>query len=157
MQINDILLRTNSLLAGESLEWHEILALGDNVIDDINAKLNSRFPVLSDFTQENFPSFYPDYSFFPETYIRKVLIKGMAYNFYIMDEEGLQAAPMFGYDYQQALFEMLRDYLDQIPFEFRKESIDPHNHIGSVKMHEAGFQYEDDRWMQPVPVDFRIL
>ena len=157
MHINEIVLRVNKNLAGESLEYHEMEPFLDSVIDDINAKLNSRFPVFSEFSRENFPSFYPNYNFFPETYIRKVVLMGAAYKFYVADEEGLQAAPMMGYDYQQNLFEMLRDYLDHVPYRFSKESIDPNNRIGSVKMHEDGYSRGDDRWLNPPAVDFNRL
>jgi len=157
MHIHDIVDRINKALAGEALEYHEIEPFLDEVIDDINAKLNSRFPVFSEFTVQAYPGFYPNYAFFPEEYIRKVVIKGAAFKFYTMDEEGMQAAAMYGYDYTNALFEMLRDYVDLVPYQFRRDSIDPGNKVGSVKLHENGFGHENDKWIHPVAIDFRRI
>jgi hypothetical protein len=126
MDINTIVKRVNKLLAGEQLVYFRLEEFLDSVIDDINSKLNSKFPAFSEVYEPlNF-----DYNYFPEQYIRSVVIPGAAYKFYIMDEEGMATAEQFGYDYEKALFMMMRDYLDDVPEEYQAES------KGSVVLHE---------------------
>ena len=121
MTISKIIKRINEELAGELLTYGELETFLDQVIDDINHQLDSKFPAFSDFTAEAYPDRYPDYNFFPEEYIRNVVIKGAAYKFYVMDEEGIPTAQMFQYNYQDQLFYMLRDYLEYVPEEFKKD------------------------------------
>ena len=121
MTISKIVKRINEELAGELLTYGELETFLDQVIDDINHQLDSKFPAFSDFSAETYPDRYPDYNFFPEEYIRNVVIKGAAYKFYVMDEEGIPTAQMFQYNYQDQLFYMLRDYLEYVPEEFKKD------------------------------------
>ena len=121
MTISKIIKRINEELAGELLTYGELETFLDQVIDDINHQLDSKFPAFSDFSAETYPDRYPDYNFFPEEYIRNVVIKGAAYKFYVMDEEGIPTAQMFQYNYQDQLFYMLRDYLEYVPEEFKKD------------------------------------
>ena len=121
MVIDNIVKGINDALAGELLTYNELQPFMDEVIDDINSMLDTVFPAFSEFNYESYPN-YPDYNFFPERYIRAVVIKGAAYKFYIMDEEGLQTAPQFGIDYENGKFLMLRDYLEKIPEEFKAEN-----------------------------------
>ena len=121
MTISKIVKRINEELAGELLTYGELETFLDQVIDDINHQLDSKFPAFSDFSAEAYPDRYPDYNFFPEEYIRNVVIKGAAYKFYVMDEEGIPTAQMFQYNYQDQLFLMLRDYLEYVPEEFKKD------------------------------------
>jgi hypothetical protein len=90
----------------------------DAAIDDINAKLSSKFPAFSEFTQAKYPQ-YPDYNFFPDRFIRSVVCSGAAYKFYVTDEEGAQTAPSYMKDYNDNLFVMQRDFSDRIPEEFQ--------------------------------------
>lgn len=61
-----------------------------------------------------------DYIAIPERYLRK-LLKGVAYKFYIRDEEGERVASEYYVDYQEALFMILRDYNEFVPPIFRRE------------------------------------
>ena len=121
MTITNIVKKINDELAGELLTYKELEPFLDQVIDDINAQLDAKFPAFSDFTYDNYPDRYPNYNFFPERYIREVVIKGAAYKWYVMDEEGIPTAQMFQYNYQDQMFIMLRDYLEDIPTEFREQ------------------------------------
>lgn len=121
MTINNIVKRINEELAGELLVYSELETFLDQVIDDINHDLDTCFPVFSEFNMETYPDRYPDYNFFPEQYIRNVVIKGAAYKFYVMDEEGIPTAQMYQYNYQDQRFYMLRDYLEEVPDEFRRK------------------------------------
>lgn len=121
MKIDDIVKGINDELAGELLTYNELKPFLNQVIDDINTQLDSNFPAFTDFNNENYPDLYPDYNFFPERYIRSVLIKGAAYKFYVVDEEGIPTAQQFNYNYQDNLFYMLRDYLEDVPEEFKAE------------------------------------
>lgn len=110
------------MLAGEQLVYSKLEPFLDSVIDDINIQLNSRYPT---FSECNFPSVLDTaavYDYFPDRYIRSVVIKGAAYKFYIMDEEGINTAEMFGYDYQDALYYMLRDFVDKVPEEYQDDN-----------------------------------
>lgn len=128
MLVNDIVKRVNQELAGEQLVYTRIKPFLDEVIDDINANLNSTFPTFSDLGESVEGGLVTDYNYFPEKYIRSVVIKGAAYKFYVMDEEGEQIAQMYNYDYQRALFHMVRDYIDQVPEEYQSDS------TGSIRL-----------------------
>lgn len=118
MTVANIVKLINIQLAGELLLYKELEPFLDEVIDDINAQLDTRYPTFSEFTstsgQEEYAQ-YPDYDFFPEKYIREVVAKGAAYKYYVMDEEGIPTAQMYQYNYQDQLFRMLRDYLEDVP------------------------------------------
>ena len=114
----------NEALAGETLSYKEMLPHLDAAIDDINAKLNAVYPVFSDVPYENSES---EYSFFPDKYIRMVVIPGAAWHFYVMDEEGLQTAPQYQADFENGKFLMQRDMLYKIPEEFQDD-----DHAGYV-------------------------
>ena len=122
MTIDKIVKGVNDALAGELLTYNELLPYLDSVIDDINADLDSTFPVLSDFTFENYPEHYPNYDFFPEKYIRSVLIKGAAYKFYVADEDGIPTAQQYQSQYIDDKFRMQRDYIEKVPEEFQADS-----------------------------------
>lgn len=132
MQITEIIRRVNALLAGEQLVYSQLETFLDSVIDDINTVLNSTFPAFSELGLESGLGFISetDYNYFPEKYIRSVVIPGTAYKFYIMDEEGMTTAEQFGYNYEKNLFYMMRDYLEQVPEEYQASS------KGSVISHE---------------------
>lgn len=115
MEITNIVKFINKKLAGEILIYSELEVYLDSVIDDINAKLNSTFPVFSEFNNTDHIAVYPNYNFFPEKYIRTVVIPGAAAKFYIQDAEGMATAPQFDMEYFTGLFMMERDYLSQVP------------------------------------------
>lgn len=142
MDLTKIVQKVNNKLAGEMLTYDMMKDYLDDVIDDINARLSTNFPVFSDFTLEAYPETYPNYSFFPDRYIRSVVTLGAAYKFFVVDEEGLPTAQQFSYDYQDALFIMERDYSDLVPEEFRldlKASL-PMNSTG---LSETPFNFHD--------------
>ena len=127
MTLDNIVARINEELAGELLTYNKLKTFLDQTVDDINNNLDAAFPSFTDFTYENYPDRYPDYNFFPEKYIRSVLIKGAAYKFYVMDEEGIPTAQQYQYNYNDNLFIMTRDYLEDVPEEFQAD------HLASVQ------------------------
>lgn len=118
MEINAILNNVNSLLAGELLTYDEVKVHLDAVVDDINAKLSSKFPAFSEFTAVEYPQ-YPNYNFFPDKFIRNVVCVGAAYKFYLTDEEGALTAESYSYMYKDNLFVMQRDHSIKVPEEFQ--------------------------------------
>lgn len=62
---------------------------------------------------------YPDYNFFPDKYIRSVVIPGVCAKFYTTDEEGAQVAQQYQWDYKDNRFLMIRDYSANVPIEWR--------------------------------------
>lgn len=59
-----------------------------------------------------------NYQAIPDKYLR-ALMKGVAYKYYIRDEEGERVASEYYVDYQNALFMILRDYDEHVPPIFR--------------------------------------
>lgn len=114
MKITALISLINTKLAGELLTKHELTPFIDNVIDDINDKLNSRFPAMSELAPE-----VTDYDFFPDKYVRSVVAQGAAWYYYVTDEEGAQAAFQYQALYQDGLFKMLRDYSEDIPPQYQ--------------------------------------
>ena len=141
MDVNTIVKRVNMLLAGEQLVYSRLEGFLDSTIDDINDKLNSKFPTFSELNSGLEFAGDSEYDFFPDKYIRSVVIPGAAYKFYIMDEEGIPTAEQFGYDYEKGLFMMMRDYMEQVPEEYQSES------KGSVVIQES---------MSAFPTPFRF-
>ena len=123
MKITDIVTLTNTKLAGEMLLLEELLPYFDDVIDDINTKLNSTFPTFTQHRAEQIAqevsTLEQDYSLFPDTYIRNVVVLGAAYKFYLTDEEGIDSAQMYGVLYNTNLFYMQRDYSENVPTQYR--------------------------------------
>ena len=136
----------NEKLAGEMFEYSEIVPYLDLVIDEINADLSATFPAFSEFTETGFPGYkealyttydvqgrpvsvdnnkkaavYQNYDLFPDKYIRSVVIPGAAYKWFSVDEEGASTAPLFQQEYEKARFEMVRDYIDLVPYEFQND------------------------------------
>ena len=115
MQIQDVVSGVNAKLAGETLTFTEMRLFLDEVIDDINAALNANFPVFSTLAAN------ANYNFFPDRYIRSVVIVGAASKFYVTDEEGIETASQYAMDYAQRLFLMKRDYSMQVPEEYQAQ------------------------------------
>lgn len=116
----------------------------DEVIDDINIALNSKFPSFSELWDNIEFTGNAEYNFFPDKYIRSVVCKGAAAKFYTMDEEGSPTAEQYAMEYATALFYMIRDYIELVPEEYRSDS------TGSVVFDEkyrAGeLPFEFDIW-----------
>lgn len=128
MRIDKIVRKVNQFLAEEMLPISRIKDVCDDVIDDINERLCSCYPTLSDFCDAHMRSDgqvdpAADYNYFPDEYIRQVVCKGAAYLYYVKDEEGNISAQMYGYKYDDALFNMTRDWIEQVPVAFRKDTI----------------------------------
>lgn len=109
MTVQNIVAGVNAKLAGENLTYNQMRLFLDETIDDINNELSSNFP---DFTEISAGGVY---DFFPERYIRSVVILGAAYKFYVTDEEGAESAKQFQAEYRRNLFLMKRDYSERVP------------------------------------------
>lgn len=120
MRVGQIVNLINKHLADEFCSVAELTNYMDRVIDDINTRLNSKFPTISDVMAEAGDTTDPDYNVFPDKYIRSVLVVGAAYKYYITDEEGNVTAQQYGAEYNQNLFYMERDYSFSIPEIYRE-------------------------------------
>ena len=122
MKLSNIVKKVNEFLAGEQLVYSRMEVFLDEVIDDINDALNSKFPTFSELGENIEYTGTAEYNFFPDKYIRSVVCKGAAAKFYTMDEEGIQTAEQYAREYAAALFYMTRDYIELVPEEYRSES-----------------------------------
>lgn len=124
MKYNTIINLISKHLADELVSETEMLSYMDRVVDDINAQLNTNFPVFTEYKEANadVPNEMLDYTAFPDKYIRMVVIPGTAFKYYTTDEEGSYAAPKYEEDYRQGLFYMLRDYSFSVPAEYRTDT-----------------------------------
>lgn len=179
MEIKKIVDYVNrSYVASEYLREPDIYYYMDLVIDDINERLQAKFPTFTEWkdfvaswnarisgpnpipgegmpeapehTPEHpmFPEHvhphpvvgYPDlpiehvhrfnpqgvlrdnsvYDAFPDKYLRTVVALGTAVKFYTRDEEGEQIALDYQNRYEMALFKMVRDYHNQVPWYFQE-------------------------------------
>ena len=125
MKITTLVQNINSQLAGELLSIAELTVFVDKAIDEINTRLNTKFPVLSDVIAlakaNDFTSF--DYTAIPDKYIRTVVVPGTAFKYYTTDEEGAAVAPKYEEEFLKGLFYMERDYLNLVPEEYQ-DSLD---------------------------------
>ncbi len=134
MLLTQIVKKINHRLDGETLPYRELVDHLDAVIDNINETLNTVYPVFSDLPEEA-----TEYAYFPDRYIRSVVIPGAALRFYITDEEGGNPPPGYTVEYQGALFRMLRDFLHMVPDEWK--TVDT---AGTVIFRDTGAASEDD-------------
>ena len=138
MTLNNIVNLINKKLAGELLTYNEVIIFLDNTIDDINSQLNSCYPAFSELD-----SSVSDYNYFPDKYIRSVVVPGAVWYFYVMDEEGMQTAPQYSADYSRGMFTMLRDHLYNVPVEYQADS-----HQGNVE-----FTFEQEEGTPGINID----
>ena len=122
MLISQIVKLINQNLADELCSPAELLSYMDRVIDDINTRLNAKFPTVSEVIATAGETTDPDYNVFPDKYIRSVVVTGAAYKYYVTDEEGNATAQQYGVDYQQNLFYMERDYSFSIPEAYQEDN-----------------------------------
>ena len=122
MQVNTIIQNVNKHLAGEMLRYEDLEPFLDRTIDEINANLNSCFPAISEFMEESATNTTANYNFFPERFIRNVVVPGVAYYYYQADEEGEQVANSFASQYREGLYRMQRDYLINVPLEYQNDN-----------------------------------
>lgn len=116
MKTIDIVKGINQLLAGERHSMTELALHMDQAIDDINTRLGATFPSFSELGPT-----LADYDFFPDRYIRSVLMVGAAWYYFVTDEEGEVAAQQYTFMYEQNLFRMTRDYINLVPLEYRAD------------------------------------
>lgn len=125
MLISTLVQNINSQLAGELLTIGELTVFVDKAIDEINTRLNTKFPVLSETIiaaqQAGSTSF--EYNVLPDKYIRTVVVPGTVFKYYTTDEEGAAVAPKYEEEFLKGLFYMERDYLNFVPEEYQ-ESLD---------------------------------
>ena len=114
MKLALIIKDINTKLAGEMLTYAELRVFLDSAVDEINAKLNTQFPVFSDLEITA-----DAYTAFPDKYIRSVVIPCAAFKYFITDEEGSVTAPKYEEEYARGLFYMERDYLHNVPPEYQ--------------------------------------
>lgn len=120
MDINTIVNRVNRKLAGELLSYYELKDYLDDTIDDINEKLGSTYPAFSELD-----SSVDTYDFFPDKWIRKVVVFGAAWYYFVTDEEGISTAQTYQQAYFNNLFLMQREMISQVPEEYQKGYVDP--------------------------------
>lgn len=126
MKIMQLVQSINTQLAGELLSVGELRDFIDKAIDDINTRLNTKFPVLTDvmFTKDADGNLVQgtEYNAIPDKYIRTVVIPGAVFKYYTTDEEGAAVAPKYEEEFLKGLFYMERDYLSQIPEEYQEST-----------------------------------
>ena len=117
MLLTDIQKLMNNTLAGETLTLKEMLPHLDFAIDEINDTLNSTYPTFSEMLEQNPEA--KEYAYFPDRYIRRTVISGAAWNYYVVDEEGLQTSLQYQVDFEKGKFIMQRDMLYAVPAEYQ--------------------------------------
>lgn len=142
MKIATLVQNINSQLAGELLSIAELTIFVDKAIDEINTRLNTKFPVLSTIVETLKETAQPlEYTAIPDKYIRTVVVPGAVFKYYTTDEEGAAVAPKYEEEFLKGLFYMERDYLNLIPEEYQ-ETIDQgwiETHNGDNHNHSGGF------------------
>lgn len=122
MQIATLIQNINSQLADELFSIAELAVFVDKAIDEVNTRLNTKFPVLSDVITEakaaGSSSF--EYSAIPDKYLRSVIVPGAAFKYYTTDEEGAAVAPKYEEEFLKGLFYMERDYLNLVPEQYQE-------------------------------------
>lgn len=143
MLVSKIVALINKHLADELLTPTELLGYMDRVIDDINTRLNSTFPTFTEVIESAGGVSDPEYNYFPDKYIRSVVIVGTAFKFYVTDEEGNQTALQYQADYTQNLFYMERDYSFSVPVEFQATE---QGFVEGLNNHGLSFPYNQGRF-----------
>jgi len=119
MKLQALVQLVNDYLAGETKTYAQLKPHLDAVIDDVNNKLNALFPTFTELSAAN--AFADEYTCFPDKYIRSIVAVGAAFYFFMVDEEGADAAPAYQMMYHKNLFLMERDYINQVPTEYQAE------------------------------------
>lgn len=133
MQLSIITSRLNEMLGGERHAYSKFIAHLDKTIDDINAQLNSTFPAFSEM-----PSGKAEYDYFPDQYIRSVVLPGAAWYYFTSDEEGISTANQYMMDYQRGLFYMQRDYFNYVPAQYQSNTLKALVMFGDIEDGERG-------------------
>ena len=122
MKIRELVKLTNTYLTGEQLVYQKLVPFFDEVIDDVNSALNSTYPSFSSLEFTKLDADDAVYDFFPDKYLRNVVAIGAAHKFNVMDEEGTTYDEEYARKYQEGLFYMTRDYIEQVPPIFQSDS-----------------------------------
>lgn len=133
MQLTNITARLNEMLGGERHGYSKLVSHLDKTIDDINAKLNSTYPAFSEL-----PAGASEYSYFPDRYIRSVVLPGAAWYYFTSDEEGIMTAQQYMDDYYRGLFYMLRDHFNYVPAEYQATELKALVFYGDLEDGERG-------------------
>ena len=112
MYINDIVSGVTLKLVVSNSPLKKWYCFFDENNCDITENSNACYPAFSEVDRSL------DYNYFPNKYIRSVVITGAAYKFYVTDEEGIITATQYQYDYLNNLFAMKRDFSASVPEEF---------------------------------------
>jgi hypothetical protein len=122
MLISQLVQNINSQLAGELLSVGELTVFIDKAIDDVNIRLNTKFPVLSDVITASIKAGATkfEYNAIPDKYMRTVIVPGAVFKYYTTDEEGAAVAPKYEEEFLKGLFYMERDYLNMVPEEYQE-------------------------------------
>jgi hypothetical protein len=122
MKISTLIQNINSQLAGELLSIGELAVFVDKAIDDVNTRLNTKFPVLSDIVEaiKAGTTTVCEYTAIPDKYLRTVVVPGAVFKYYTTDEEGAAVAPKYEEEFLKGLFYMERDYLNLVPPEYQE-------------------------------------
>lgn len=113
MNYSEIVTLINKKIPSEQLNYDRLSSFMDEVIDDINAQLGADFPTFTTVENNRFAHVTNNewvYDYFPDRYIRTVVVTGAAAKWYTVDEEGIESATTYIRDYNNALFLMLRDF-----------------------------------------------
>lgn len=123
MKYNTIIGLISKKLADEIVSESEMLSYMDSVIDDINTRLDAKFPTFTEFKEDNagLNAELLDYTAFPDKYIRTVVVPGAAFKYYTTDEEGGYSSPKYEEEYNSGLFYMVRDFSFSIPEEYQAD------------------------------------
>lgn len=133
MLITKIYDRINrNYIISDHLGQVELEGYVDKVIDNINDRMQTKFPVISEWADyvnvyntsmadtEGFIPLDPaNYTAIPDKYIRSVILPGAAVAFYTTDEEGEQTSSRFFIEYEQNLGYMIRDYIVEVPEQYQ--------------------------------------
>ena len=145
MQIMQLIQNINSQLAGELLTIGELTVFVDKAIDEINTRLNTKFPVLSEVidTAKKAGATAFEYNALPDKYIRTVVVPGAVFKYYTTDEEGAAVAPKYEEEFLKGLFYMERDYLNLIPEAYQETTeqgfVQGPGIVGTDAPHGGGF------------------
>lgn len=132
MLITNIIDRCNkTYIVSDYIRAPEIYMYMDRAIMDINERMQTTFPMMSDWVSfcEAWNAAYPEnlldqsnYTAIPDSYIGSVLLVGTAFYFYTKDEEGEMIAQGYLRKYEESLFAMLRDYSMLVPEAFQNNA-----------------------------------
>lgn len=113
MQIYKIVEHVNRQMDDEMYVWFDIEYIAQKVLDEINDRLSSNFPEIEGFGEDE----GADYNFFPNRWIRGVLIPGIIYELLVVQDEFENLSFQRLREKQEGLEKMFRDYT--VPEEYQ--------------------------------------